>query len=114
MVVIYYKNDNHAFYNSKEWISQRKKILKRDKYICQICRRFGRNKSAEVIHHIIELNENWSKRLDENNLILLCHRCHNGIHKAEKFIWKNKYLVLKFYTEHLFCYTFVNISRRSV
>ena len=35
---------------------------------------------ANVVHHIVELKEDYTKRLDEDNLITLCHSCHNILH----------------------------------
>lgn len=81
----HYKNENYEFYNSTAWKKKRKKIMKRDKYLCQICKRYGKNTEADVVHHIIEVNDQYDKRLDDKNLVSLCHKHHNQLHKAEEF-----------------------------
>lgn len=86
----HYKNENYEFYNSTQWKKKRLKIIKRDKYLCQICKRYGKNTEAQVVHHIIEVNdivsdEGYKLRLTDSNLISLCHKCHNQLHKAEEF-----------------------------
>lgn len=75
-------NDNHSFYTSANWKKKRLSILRRDKYLCQICRRYGKNVEAKIVHHKIEVSDDWSKRLDSDNLISVCTKCHNTIHKS--------------------------------
>lgn len=58
----------------------RSKVLKRDKYTCQACRK--RFSSGQLnIHHIIPRAEGGVNDLD--NLITLCWRCHDLIELAE-------------------------------
>lgn len=70
------------FYNSKEWIKTREYIL--GKYKGLDLYAFFIDKKiiyATTVHHIEELKENWSKRLDIGNLIPLSTSSHNRIHK---------------------------------
>nr|WP_275591513.1 HNH endonuclease signature motif containing protein [Mammaliicoccus sp. A-M4] len=53
-------------------------------YLCQECLRQGYYQQANVVDHIIELKDDWSKRLDKDNLIPLCHSCHNKKTKEEQ------------------------------
>lgn len=69
------------FYNSSEWNRAKFKRLKQDLGLCVKCREKGIFVNADVVHHITELLVDWDKRLDNNNLISLCHSCHNNIHK---------------------------------
>ena len=46
-----------------------------------MCRKNGIIKEAKEIHHIIPIEEDWSKRLDYDNLIALCSDCHNAQHE---------------------------------
>ena len=71
---------NGSFYGNKKWTDKRAKILKRDCYECQNCRRYYKTKEARVVHHIYfffffrELGlQNW-------NLVSLCNECHNKMH----------------------------------
>ena len=56
----------------KEFI---KKVLLRDKYICQCC-----GKHAEDVHHLDGYNWCIEKRTDVTNGISLCVNCHSNFH----------------------------------
>ena len=74
------------FYNSAAWKRKRQKILRRDKFLCVECKRYGRRDSdgmpvaAETVHHIIPLEIDPTKKLDNDNLQSLCIACHNKKH----------------------------------
>ena len=77
------------FYNTREW-----KRLSEKKYcdadgLCEKCRERGIIREGREVHHIVPLDEDWSRRLDYSNLILLCPDCHNEAHervsKLQKF-----------------------------
>lgn len=75
-----YNEKYSTFYNSKEW-----KILRKNKWessngLCEKCLEKGIVKSGVEVHHKIPIKKNWSKRLDYDNLILLCKECHNDAH----------------------------------
>ena len=64
------------FYHSGEWKKASNQAMIRDHFICQ---RHLKNKkivSAEMVHHIIPIKIDWSKRLDLDNLVCLCDSCH--------------------------------------
>ena len=44
---------------------------------CVQCMARGIYRKADVVDHIVELRDDWSKRLDENNLQSLCYSDHN-------------------------------------
>lgn len=71
---------NKAFYNSKAWKSKREYIMQRDGHQCQECKKYGKNTDAKLIHHIIEIEEDYSLRLKNSNLVAVCHSCHNKAH----------------------------------
>ncbi len=71
-----------AFYRSPEWETIRRVALMRDKGLCQHCLKAGKITYANTVHHIVEVRDDWSKRLDLANLVSLCHACHNKIHKG--------------------------------
>ena len=70
-----------SFYNSKQWQAVRHEVLRRDTYTCAYC--YGR---AEEIHHVIPLTpENINDpmiSLNPDNLVALCHSCHDKITKG--------------------------------
>jgi len=70
-----------AFYNSTLWRKLRVQVLIRDNYLCQHCLAGGVvNDKDLIVHHIVELKDDWSKRLDMENLEVVCISCHNKIH----------------------------------
>ncbi|KJZ83230.1 MULTISPECIES: HNH endonuclease [Clostridium] len=68
------------FYKSKRWKAKRINILKRDNYLCQECKRYGKTTGATTVHHVKPLEHNLELRLDNNNLVSLCSKCHDKMH----------------------------------
>lgn len=76
------------FYNSKAWRTLSKYYLNKH-YFCEECQREAeQNKEytiqlAEEVHHKepIQTEMGWIRRLDESNLISLCHLHHDIAHK---------------------------------
>ena len=68
------------FYHSKSWSRKRQYILRRDSYLCQECKRHGKTTEAKVVHHIFPLDTNPEYKLLNENLISVCHPCHNSYH----------------------------------
>lgn len=70
-------------YRRREWLEARKKTIERDKGVCQLCNLYI-GESIDV-HHIDENGyrkngiENKSANNNLNNLICLCHHCHQLI-----------------------------------
>lgn len=71
------------FYKSKAWDSVRNSVLRRDGYICQRCRRYGRMRGAAHVHHINPLEHYPELALERWNLTALCQRCHNAMHDRD-------------------------------
>ena len=67
-------------YTSRKWKGKRLQILRRDKYQCQDCRRYGRIREATEVHHIKHADEYPELVWDSSNLVSLCHACHNARH----------------------------------
>lgn len=74
------------FYQSSQWRSKRKRVLMRDKYLCQECLKQGIvNDKRLMVHHIVELKDDWKQRLNTNNLVTVCTACHNQLdHKPRR------------------------------
>lgn len=66
-----------AFYKSKRWQRFRLTVLKEYHYLCQ---HEGCNDTADTVHHIIEVKNDWSKRFERENCIPVCRSCHEIIH----------------------------------
>lgn len=67
-------------YKSKQWIRKRESILRRDGYMCQKCRRYGKRVPATTVHHIRHADEYPELAYTDSNLISLCSSCHNKEH----------------------------------
>ena len=73
-------------YKGKRWQRKQKGIMRRDRYMCQWCKRYGRNVQATVVHHIEHADTHPELGYTDSNLISLCAACHNKAHpeKANK------------------------------
>ncbi len=82
-------NAEDSFRWSYEWKCKRDYIKKRDRYLCRACycglsgtlKRL--NNENLSVHHIVPLKADFSKRLDDNNLITLCTVHHEMAEKGE-------------------------------
>lgn len=68
------------FYKSREWKALRLEALKRDNYECQACKRKGKYKKAQCVHHLKEVKIVPLLALTLSNLESLCNACHNKEH----------------------------------
>jgi 5-methylcytosine-specific restriction endonuclease McrA len=68
------------FHKTKAWLSKREKILRRDRYLCQECKRYGKTTAANTVHHIYPIALRPGFKLLSINLISLCPKCHNEMH----------------------------------
>jgi 5-methylcytosine-specific restriction enzyme A len=65
------------FRNTSAWQKKRLEIKTRDKFLCQYCLLEKKYNFNELeVHHIIPLNENFQLKLENSNLVTLCHNCH--------------------------------------
>ena len=78
-----YHLDIIKFYQSIAWRNKRIRILKRDNYMCQECKRYGRTREAQVVHHVFPLRDYPEYRLLNNNLYSCCNACHNRFHNRD-------------------------------
>ena len=74
------------FCKTSKWKHMREKILRRDKYLCVDCKRYGRLTQATTVHHIKHFDQYPELALTPSNLVSLCSACHNKVHpeKAAK------------------------------
>lgn len=76
---------SYSFYHSKEWLNLRAYLLK--SYGDMDLWHYAKTKEykkANTLHHIIELSEDWTKRLDKMNLFPVSSESHNEIHRLYK------------------------------
>ena len=71
-----------AFRKTKAWTNKSIEIRQRDRYLCQVCLRNLYNTldflnyNTVSVHHITPIEEDYNKRLDNDNLISLCRYHH--------------------------------------
>ncbi|MEC0248899.1 HNH endonuclease signature motif containing protein [Paenibacillus chitinolyticus] len=70
----------NPFYKTAAWLKCREVALIRDNYLCQPCFKDGRLVSAEIVHHIKELERYPELGLTLDNLESVCASCHNKLH----------------------------------
>lgn len=68
-------HDYNRFYKTSKWIKLSRRTLQNSP-VCVECLRNGTIKKADLVDHIVPIREDWSRRLDPNNLQSLCYRCH--------------------------------------
>ena len=72
----------NKFRSSYIWQEKRDEIRERDMNLCQVCIRdkyntdYMYNYESLEVHHIIPIEEDYSRRLDSYNLITLCNMHH--------------------------------------
>jgi 5-methylcytosine-specific restriction endonuclease McrA len=67
-------------YKSKRWRKLRERILKRDGYMCQESKRYGKMVEANTVHHIFPVSRFPEYIWCEWNLISLSSAAHNRMH----------------------------------
>ena len=68
------------FYKSKKWLRLRSAVLRRDGYMCQLSKRYGKMLEANTVHHIFPRDEYPEYELEAWNLISLTTEMHNKLH----------------------------------
>ena len=77
------------FRKTKAWTNKSLEIRQKSKYLCAICmenkyhtiNQFNFDKLS--VHHIVSLEEDYNKRLDNDNLICLCDYHHKMAEKGD-------------------------------
>lgn len=67
-------------YKSKRWKKKREAILRRDGYMCQLSKRYGRHVEATTVHHIFPASKYPEYEWCDWNLISLSSSMHNRMH----------------------------------
>lgn len=69
------------------WLSQSRKVRKRDSYTCQVCKYQGYKKQRALdVHHIKKaklFNGDYKAANHPSNLITLCRKCHIAVEKEK-------------------------------
>lgn len=70
------KSDNYRFYQSTAW-KRLRDSYKRLHPLCEKCSSNGIFTPADIVDHVIEIKDDPSLKFSWDNLMCLCHRCHN-------------------------------------
>ena len=70
-----------VFYNSKPWRRLSRRIIRKARGECQLCRAEHRLTRAVLVHHVKSLREHPELAYEPSNLMPLCHDCHERMHK---------------------------------
>lgn len=68
------------FYRSKRWERLRAAALRRDGYMCQESKRFGKRAEATTVHHVFPRNEFPEYQWEPWNLVSLAGDVHDQMH----------------------------------
>ena len=79
-----WKIEKDAYMKSSKWFKIRKKVLKRDSYMCQACM----SKNNLDVHHITY--EYTGEEVLEN-LVAICRDCHSELHEELGFDYYNTF-----------------------
>ena len=69
-------------YDSVRWKRLARMVMRRDGYMCQLSKRYGKAVPAEVVHHIFPVDEFPEYAYEPWNLIALSRKMHNTLHDA--------------------------------
>lgn len=83
-----YHKKYDAFYQSKPWRRLRALKFAQACGLCERCKKKGLVRVGKEVHHIVPIEKDWEKRLDIDNLELLCPDCHNQGHGRESAMQK--------------------------
>lgn len=70
-------------YKEPKWTALRKSILVRDKYLDQYLKRYGKLKTADMVHHIFPVEYFPEYQYEPWNLISVSRSTHNLFHIRE-------------------------------
>lgn len=69
-----------AFYRSTKWRKLRASVLAEAFHLCECCKQRGDLTPADTVHHLVEIREDWHRRLERSNLLAVCRGCHESFH----------------------------------
>lgn len=82
------KEIDGSFYRGSAWAKCRASYIKSVGGLCETCKARGLYRAGKIVHHKIPLtNDNITDpaiAYGFNNLVLVCHQCHEDIHKSKK------------------------------
>ena len=81
--------EQRRFRNSQAWIKKSAEIKTKSRYLCEVCMEDKYNTINQFnfdkleTHHIEPIGENYGRRLDNYNLVVLCQQHHKMAEKGD-------------------------------
>lgn len=72
-----------TFYKSRRWERLRESVLRRDGYLCQVSRRFGKRVDADTVHHVFPRDVFPEYQWEAWNLVSLAGSVHDEMHDRQ-------------------------------
>lgn len=88
--------DTYHFYNSGAWTRCKGNAASHQFRLDLIEWDKGNIVEAETYHHIFEIKEDWSRRLDDNNIIGLTQQNHMRVHALMNRSEKDKAMIQEY------------------
>lgn len=73
--------DHDAVYQDSRWREIKPIVHQRDSDYCRLCFENHTLKNLQMVHHIIEPENDMSLAYNKDNLISLCESCHQHVHR---------------------------------
>lgn len=70
-----HEGQDYAFYNSAAW-RRTSAAIRQQRPVCEVCSVYARHQPAQMVDHIIPIRQGGA-RFHEDNLMAMCHECHN-------------------------------------
>lgn len=70
-------------YKARRWERLRAQVLRRDGYLCQLSKRYGKAVQADLVHHIYPVDEYPEYAFAPWNLISVSRAAHNKLHDRD-------------------------------
>ena len=75
--------ERQRLYASSEWKELVRQVFKRDNYLCQKCEEPHQYGNPLHSHHLKSWANNPDDRMDIDNLVTLCKKCHDFVHSKK-------------------------------
>lgn len=69
-----------TFYKTRRWLRLRAMVLRRDGYLCQVSKRYGKRIEATTVHHVFPREEFPEYQWEPWNLVSLAGDVHDEMH----------------------------------
>lgn len=76
--------EQEKVYHTKQWDIAKRQVALRDNSLCRLCFLNRSWTASQLVHHIVEVEEDSTLVYSADNLISLCESCHQRVHAIYK------------------------------